>query len=67
MTRTTFKEKSMKKQSLVMKEAVNRHHQNPGRPSHTHNPPNNFPKHQTLPKGRIHVTVPTTMAYVHEF
>ena len=49
MTNTTFKEKSMKKWSLVMKEVVNRQHQNAGRPSHTHNPPNNFP-HQTQPK-----------------
>ena len=49
MTRTTFKEKSMKKLSLVTKEAVKRQHQYPGRPNHTHNPPNNFP-HQTQPK-----------------
>ena len=42
MTKTTFKEKSMKKQSLVAKEASNRQHQTPGRPNHTYNPPNNL-------------------------
>ena len=51
MTKTTFKEKSMKKWSLVTKEASNRQHQTQGRPNHTHNPPNNFPQHQTHQKG----------------
>ena len=51
MTKTTFKEKSMKKRSLVTKEASNRQHQTQGRPNHTHNPPNNFPQHQTHQKG----------------
>ena len=49
MTRTTFKEKSMKNWSLVTEEAVNRQHQYPGRTNHTHNPLNNF-QHQTQPK-----------------
>ena len=44
MTKTTFKEKSMKKQSLVIKEASNIQHQTQGRP-------NNFPQHQTYQKG----------------
>ena len=51
MTKTTFKEKSMKKRSLVTNEASNRQHQTQGRPNHTHNPPNNFPQHQTHEKG----------------
>ena len=51
MTKTNFKEKSMKKQSLVTKEASNRQHQTQGRPNHTHNPPNNFPQHQNHQKG----------------
>ena len=51
MTKTTFKEKSMKKGSLVIKEVVNRQHRNPKRLNHTHNPPNNFPQHQTHQKG----------------
>ena len=51
MTRTNFKEKSMKKQSLVTKEAINRQHQYPRIPNHTHNPPNNFPQHQNHQKG----------------
>ena len=51
MTKTTFKEKSMKKWSLVTKEASNRQHQTQGRPNHTLNPPNNFPQHQTHQKG----------------
>ena len=33
MTKTTFKERSMKKQSLVTKEASNRQHQAQGRPN----------------------------------
>ena len=41
----------MKKQSMVTKEASNRQHQTQGRPNHTHNPPNNFPQHQTHQKG----------------
>ena len=49
MTRTTFREKSMKKWSLVTKGAFNRQHQYPGRPNNTHNPPINFP-HKTQPK-----------------
>ena len=51
MTKTTFKEKSMKKRSLVTKEAFNKQHQTQGRPNHTHNPPNKFPQHQTHQKG----------------
>ena len=37
----------MKKRSLVTREVVNRKHQNPAGPSHTHNPPENF-SHQKL-------------------
>ena len=51
MSKTTFKQKLMKKRSLVTKAASNRQHQTQGRPSHTHNPPNNFPQHQTHQKG----------------
>ena len=51
MTKTTFKEKLMKKRSLVIKEASNREHQTQGRSNHTHNPPNNFPQYQTCQKG----------------
>ena len=51
MTKTTFKEKSMKIWSLVTKVASNRQHQNQGRPNHTHNPPSNFPQHQNHQKG----------------
>ena len=51
MTRTTFKEKSMKKGSLLTKEAANRQHRNPGRLRHTHNPPNNFPHQELNQKG----------------
>ena len=51
MSKTTFKEKSMKKRSLVIKEASNRQHQIQGRNNHTHNPPKNFPQHQTHQKG----------------
>ena len=57
MTKTTFKEKSMKKRSLVMKEAVNIQHQHPGRTDHTHNPPKNLPEHQTQPTERMYTTV----------
>ena len=67
MTRTNFKEKSMKKQSLVTKEAINRQHENLGRPSHTHNPPSNFPQHQTQPKGRMYETVQRTVTYGPDF
>ena len=67
MTRTTFKEKSMKKRSLVTKEVANRQHQYPRIPKHTQNPPkNNFP-HQTKPKGRMYVSVRRTIAYVRDF
>ena len=41
----------MKKRSLVTKEASNKQHQSQGRPNHTHNPPSNFPQHQTHQKG----------------
>ena len=41
----------MKKRSLVTKKASNRQHQTQGKPNHTHNPPNNFPQHQTHQKG----------------
>ena len=51
MTKTTFKEKSMKDRSLVTKEASNRQHQTQRRPNHTHNQPSNFPQHQTHQKG----------------
>ena len=51
MNKTTFKEKSMKKGSLVTKESSNRQHQTQGRPNHTHNPPSKFPQHQTHQKG----------------
>ena len=57
----------MKKRSLVTKEAVNRQHYYPGRPSHTHNPPNNFPQHQTQPKGRMYMIVQRIVAYVRDF
>ena len=77
MTKTTFKEKSMKKRSLVTKEASNRQHQTQGRPNHTHNPPSNFPQHQTHQKGGctrlfkehlcIYVTFVQKLAYVRDF
>ena len=51
MNKTTFKEKSMKKWSLVTKEASNRQPQTQGRPNHAQNPPSNFPQHQTHQKG----------------
>ena len=51
MTKTTSKEKSMKKRSLVTKEASNRQHQTQRWPNHTHNPPSNFPQHQNHQKG----------------
>ena len=51
MTKTTSKEKSMEKRSLVTKEASNKQRQTQGRPNHTHNPPKNFPQHQTHEKG----------------
>ena len=41
----------MNKWSLVTKEASNRQHKTQGRPNHTHNPPSNFPQHQTHQKG----------------
>ena len=50
MNRTTLKEKSMKKWSLVTKEAVTRQHQYPRRPNHTHNKPNNFHSSQSNSK-----------------
>ena len=51
MTQTTFKEKSMKKQSLVTTEAVNRQHYNLGGPSHTQNPPRKFSHQKINQKG----------------
>ena len=45
----------MKKQSLVTKEASNKQHQTQGRPNHTHNPPNNFPQHQTHHVGKVEI------------
>ena len=50
-----------------MKEAANKQHQNPGRPSYTHNPPNNFPQHQTQSKGRMYMNFERKLAYVCEF
>ena len=41
----------MKKWFMVMKEVVNRQHWYPRRLNHTHNPPSNFPQHQTHQKG----------------
>ena len=77
MTKTNFKEKSMKIRSLVTKEASNRQHQTQGRPNHTHNPPNNFPQHQTHQKGgcmrlfkeqmRIYATFGQKAACIHGF
>ena len=77
MTNSTFKEKSMKRQSLVTKEASKKKHQNQGRPNHTHNPPNNFPQHQTHQKGgctqlfkeqlRIYVTFGQQAACIRGF
>src|SRR5713226_5447030 len=77
MTKTTFKEKTFKKRSLVTKEASNRQHQTQGRPNHTHNPPNNFPQHQTHQKGgctrlfkeqlRIYVTFGQKAACIRGF
>ena len=77
MTRTTFKEKSMKKQSLDTKEVANRQHQYPGRPIHTHNPPSNFPHQNEQKKGgctrlfkehqRVYVTFGQKPSYVHDF
>ena len=76
MTRTTFKEKSMKKGSMVTKEAVNRQHQYLGRPSHTHNPPNNFAHQKLNQKGgctrllkeQQHMYMPfqLKLVYVHD-
>ena len=54
----------MKQRSLVMKEAVNRQHQNLERPSHTHNPPRNFPQHQNQTKGSMYVIFQRTVVYV---
>ena len=51
MNKTTFKEKSMIRWSLVTKEASNRQQQMQERPNHTHNSPNNFLQHQTHQKG----------------
>ena len=67
LTRTTFKEKINKKRYVVITGAVNRQHWYPGRPNHTHNPPNNFPQHRNKPKGRMYVTVQRSVAYVHDF
>ena len=50
MNRNTFKEKTMQKWSLVTTKEVKRKHQNLGGPNHTHNPPSNFPQHQTHQK-----------------
>ena len=55
----------MKNWSLVTKEASNRQHRTQGRPNHTHNPPNNFPRYQThqkwgctwLSKEHLHIYV----------
>ena len=52
MTRTTFKEKINEEVVSGHKEVVNRQHQNLGGPSHTHNPPNNFPHQKLIQKGR---------------
>ena len=67
----------MKKQSLVAKEASNRQHQTQGRSNHTHNPPSNFPQHQTHQKGgcmrlfkeqlRMYATFGQKSAYVRNF
>ena len=77
MSKTTLKEKSMKKRSLVTKEASNRQHQTQGRPNHTQKPPNNFPQHQNHQKGgcmrlfkeqlRIYVTFGQNNACIHGF
>ena len=77
MTKTTFKEKLMKKRSLVTKEASNKQHQTQGRPNHTHNPPKNFPQHQTHQKGgctqlfkkqlRLYATFRQKATCVHRF
>ena len=57
----------MKKWSLVTKEVSIRQHQTQGRPNHTHNPPSNFPQHQTQPKGRMYATFGQKSVYVREF
>ena len=57
----------MKNWSLVTKQAVNRQHQNPGRPKPTHNPPNNFPQHQNQPKGRMYASIQITVEYERDF
>ena len=67
----------MKRWSLVIKEASNRQHQTQGRPNHTHNPPKNFPQHQTHQKGgctrlfkeqmRIDATFGQKVACIHGF
>ena len=77
MNKTTFKEKSIKMKSLVTKEESNRQHQTQGRPNHTHNPPKNFPQHQTHQKGgytrlfkeqvRIYSTLGEKAACIHGF
>ena len=43
----------MKKGSLVIKEAVNIRHRNPGRLSHTHNPPNTCTHQDPQQKGYV--------------
>ena len=60
-----------------MKEVVKKQHQNPGRPNHTHNPPNNFPQHQTHQKGvcmwmfkeqlHIYMNFGQKSTHVHDF
>ena len=77
MNKTSFEEKSMKKWSLVTKEASNRQYQTQGRPNHTHNPPENFPQHQTHQKGgctrlfkeqlRMYATFSQKPACIHDF
>ena len=67
----------MKKQSLVTKEASNKQPQTPGRPNHTHNPPSNFPQHQTHKKGgctrlykeqlHMYTTFSQKPEYIHRF
>ena len=59
------------------KRTSNRQHQNQGRPNYNHNPPSNFPQHQTHQKGgctrlfkeqiRIYVTFGQKAACIRRF
>ena len=54
MTRTNFKEKSMKKRPLITTKEDNRKQMNRGRLNITYNPPNTFPHKNTNKKIDVH-------------